>query len=202
VRQAWLSNALSEGHVIINGRGIHWEVGERVDGLRQRKANALITNRGRHLVTRMPSVNGTSQTIPVVLKRVPLGSLKQEFSIPGRKFVSAWNWGGKAVDEKKTQIFVIWLFTTQKLHNEVGLDGIVYSMQRQVALTGVTDVIKESVWFITVYCFFTVGRWDFCNYMFCDFCWGGIDSVWVCKGGTWKKFENHWTTWSFQSAYL
>jgi len=24
--------------------------------------------------------------------------------------------------------------------------------------------------------------WNFRNYLFCGFCWGGIDSVWVCKG--------------------
>jgi len=36
----------------------------------------------------------------VVLKREPLGSLKEEFLIPRRKFVPGKNWGGKAVDEK------------------------------------------------------------------------------------------------------
>jgi len=36
---------------------------------------------------------------PVILKRVPLGSLREEFSIPGRKFGPERNWGGKAVDE-------------------------------------------------------------------------------------------------------
>jgi len=37
---------------------------------------------------------------PVVLKQVPLGSLNEEFVIPGRKFVPGRNWGGKTVDEK------------------------------------------------------------------------------------------------------
>jgi len=37
----------------------------------------------------------------VILKREPLGSLGEEFLIPGRKFVPGRNWGGKAVDEKK-----------------------------------------------------------------------------------------------------
>jgi len=36
----------------------------------------------------------------VVLKREPLGSLREEFLIPGRKFVPGRNCGGKAVDEK------------------------------------------------------------------------------------------------------
>jgi len=36
---------------------------------------------------------------PVVLKREPLGSLREEFLIPGRKFVPGRNWRGKAVDE-------------------------------------------------------------------------------------------------------
>jgi len=34
--------------------------------------------------------------------------------------------------------------------------------------------------------------WNFCNYLFSDFCWGGIDSVCVCKERIWKNFENHW----------
>jgi len=36
----------------------------------------------------------------VVLKGEPLGSLKEEFFMPGRKFVSGRNWGGKALGEK------------------------------------------------------------------------------------------------------
>jgi len=36
----------------------------------------------------------------MVLKRVPFGSLREEFFIPGGKFVSGRNWGGKGVDEK------------------------------------------------------------------------------------------------------
>jgi len=38
------------------------------------------------------------------------------------------------------------------------------SLHVQAALTAVTDVRKESVWFIIVYCFFTVGSINFCNY--------------------------------------
>jgi len=36
----------------------------------------------------------------VVLKRELLGSLREEFLIPGRKFIPGRNWGGKDVDEK------------------------------------------------------------------------------------------------------
>jgi len=35
----------------------------------------------------------------VVLKREPLGSLREEFLIPGRKFVPGRSWGGKAVEK-------------------------------------------------------------------------------------------------------
>jgi len=36
----------------------------------------------------------------VVLKGEPIGSLREEFSIPERKSVPGRNWGGKAVGEK------------------------------------------------------------------------------------------------------
>jgi len=36
----------------------------------------------------------------VVLKQVPLGSLREEFLIPVRKFGPGRNYEGKAVDEK------------------------------------------------------------------------------------------------------
>ena len=63
----------------------------------------------------------------------------------------------KTVDEKKLK-FLLFVYSTHKqLHNDVGLDGNAYVKQGQAALTAVTDVIKESVWFIIVYCFFTVG---------------------------------------------
>jgi len=44
------------------------------------------------------------------------------------------------------------------------LSGINRSnLQIQAVLTAVTDVTKESVWFIIVYCFLTVGSVKFCN---------------------------------------
>jgi len=41
----------------------------------------------------------------VVLKWEPLGSLKEEFQTPGRKFVPGRNWGGKAVGEKTLSFY-------------------------------------------------------------------------------------------------
>ena len=45
----------------------------------------------------------------MVLKRVPLGSLSEEFVIPGRKFVPGRNREGKTVDGK------IFFFIEKKL---------------------------------------------------------------------------------------
>jgi len=47
-------------------------------------------------------MNGSRKSIarPMVLKREPLGSPREEFLIPGRKFVPGSNWGGKVVGEK------------------------------------------------------------------------------------------------------
>jgi len=54
--------------------------------------------------------------------------------------------------------FSLFVHSTQKkLHNELGLNGNVYSTQLQAALPAVIDVIKESVSFIIIICFFTVG---------------------------------------------
>ena len=41
----------------------------------------------------------------VVLKREPLGSLREEFIIRGRKFVPGKNWRGKAVGEKTLNFY-------------------------------------------------------------------------------------------------
>jgi len=79
----------------------------------------------------------------VVLQRVPLTSLKEEFLIPERKFIPGRNWRGQTVGEKKLPFLLFFYLTHNKLYNEVGLlDGNVYSMQGQVVLTAVTDVIK------------------------------------------------------------
>jgi len=87
---------------------------------------------------------------------MPLGSLREEFLIPGRRFVAGRNWGGEAVDEKNLTFSLVVYLTHIKLHSEVGLHGNICSTQGQAALTAATDVIKESVWFIIVYCFFAV----------------------------------------------
>ena len=77
---------------------------------------------------------------PVVLKR-HIGSIMEKFLIPGRKFVPEKK-GGKCGWKK----FLLFVYSTHiKLHNEVGLDGDVYSTQGQTALPAVTDVIKVSL---------------------------------------------------------
>ena len=54
-----------------------------------------------------------------------------------------------------------------------------------LALTAVTDVMKESVWFKIVSSRLIV--WNACNYRLCDYFGGRTDSVWACKGGICKK---------------
>jgi len=49
--------------------------------------------------------------IAVVLKRVPLGSLREGFLVPGRKFVPWRNWGGKAVNEKTRNFYYLFINT-------------------------------------------------------------------------------------------
>jgi len=48
----------------------------------------------------------------VVLKRVPPGSPREEFLIPGRNFVSGRNWGGNVVDGKALFLLFVYLFNT------------------------------------------------------------------------------------------
>jgi len=86
---------------------------------------------------------------PVVLKRVPLGSLREEFLIPGRKFVPGRNWGGKALDVKTLSFYYLFI-QHRKLHSEISLDGNVYSTQGQAALTVVTAVVKVFVWWFII----------------------------------------------------
>jgi len=45
----------------------------------------------------------------VVLKRVPLGSLREEFLIRGRTFVSGRKWRGKTVDKKALSFYYLLL---------------------------------------------------------------------------------------------
>jgi len=67
----------------------------------------------------------------VVLKREPLGSLREEFLIFGRKFAPGRNWGGKA----------------DELHSEIGLDWNVRSTQAQAASSSVFEPV------LSVHCF-------------------------------------------------
>jgi len=50
----------------------------------------------------------------VVLKREPLGSLREEFLIPGRNFAPGRNWGRKAVGKKLKFSFVLVYSTLKK----------------------------------------------------------------------------------------
>jgi len=43
----------------------------------------------------------------VALKREALGSLREEFLIPGRKFAPGRNWGGKAVEKNLKFLFLL-----------------------------------------------------------------------------------------------
>ena len=64
--------------------------------------------------------------------------------------------GRKTVDETNNKTSYVLLFVYSKhetRHSEVGLGGNVCNWQGQAALTAVTE---EYVWFIIVYCFFTV----------------------------------------------
>jgi len=45
----------------------------------------------------------------VVLKWESLGSLREEFLTPGRKFVPRGSWGGKAVDEKTLSFYCLFI---------------------------------------------------------------------------------------------
>jgi len=45
----------------------------------------------------------------VVLKWELLGSLREEFLIPERKFVPGGNWGGKAVDGKTLSFYCLFI---------------------------------------------------------------------------------------------
>ena len=72
-------------------------------------------------------------TRAVVLKREPLGSLREEFLIPARKFAPRRNWGGRAAEENLKFLFLLVYSTQKKLHSAVGLNWNVYSTLAQAA---------------------------------------------------------------------
>ena len=49
------------------------------------------------------------QARAVVLEQVPLGLVKEEFLIPGRKFLPGRDWGGKPVDEKNYDFYYLFM---------------------------------------------------------------------------------------------
>jgi len=68
----------------------------------------------------------------VVLKRVRLGSPREEFLIPRRKFVPGRNWGGKAVDKKTSCLYYLFIQHIKTDHRYwFSLDGIIYSRGRE-----------------------------------------------------------------------
>ena len=119
---------------------------------------------------------------------------KGEFFISGRKFVPGRNWGWKAVDENLK--FLLFLYSkNNKLHNEIGLDRNVCSAQGQAALNAVTDVTKESVWFIIVYCFFTVSSVKYLQLSFFVIVVGEEFALFGFVRGEYEKcFENQCTS--------
>jgi len=76
---------------------------------------------------------------PVVLERVPPGSLRE---VGGSLF------HGRIEEEKlwmTKHTFLLLVYSTNKKRHDVGLDGNVYGMQGQAALTALTDVLRVCV---------------------------------------------------------
>jgi len=108
----------------------------------------------------------------VVLKRESLGSQSRKLFQAGI--------GEKKLRGWKNFKFLLFVYSTlKKLHHQVGLDGRVHSTQGHAALTAVTDIKKESVWFVIVYCFCTAGSVKFLRLSFLWFFWG---RNWQCLG--------------------
>jgi len=64
----------------------------------------------------------------------------------------------------------------------------------QAALTAVTDVMKESVWFTIAYCFFLVGSMKFLQLSFVIFVGEELTVFGFVREECEKNFENHWST--------
>ena len=64
-------------------------------------------------------------------------------------------------------------------------------MQVQAASIAVTDVIKESVWFIIVYSFFTVGSVEFLQLSFMNFVGEELTVFGFLREECEKNFENY-----------
>jgi len=95
-----------------------------------------------HRITEYASRSQAKHAKAVVLKREPLGSLREEFLIPGGKFAPGRNWEGKAV-EKNVSFSSCWCNQhIKKLHSEVGLHGDVCSTQAQATLSSFEPVLS------------------------------------------------------------
>jgi len=64
--------------------------------------------------------------------------------------------------------------------------------QVQAALNAVTDITKESVWFIIIYCFFTAGTVKFLQLSFVIFAGEELAELGFVREECEKNFENHW----------
>jgi len=63
--------------------------------------------------------------------------------------------------------------------------------QVQTVLNAVTDITKESVWFIIIYCFFTVGTVKFLQLSFVIFVGEELAEFGFVREECEKNFENH-----------
>jgi len=83
--------------------------------------------------------------------------------------------------------------TSSLINHNMRLSGSNCSnLQVQAALTAVTDVIKESVWFIFVCCFFTVGSAEFLQLLFVIFVVDQLVVFRFVREECENNFENHW----------
>jgi len=62
----------------------------------------------------------------------------------------------------------------------------------QAALTALTDVMKDSVWFIIVYCFFTVGSVKYLRLSFVILLGEELTVFGFVREECEKNFKNHW----------
>ena len=122
----------------------------------------------------------------VVLKWVPLGSLREEFLIPGRKVVPRRNWGGTAVDQETWGFCYLLIQHIGKMVSNCSFCNFIKLLFCEIVVLQCLILpwdksSKDTLSHIQVV-------WSFCNSLFCDFCRRGIDNVWICKGEYEKNF--------------
>jgi len=65
------------------------------------------------------------------------------------------------------------------------------NLQVKASLNAVTDILKESVWFIIIYCFFTVGSVKFLQLSFVIFVGEELTEFGFVREECEKNLENH-----------